>query len=146
MPAPFLQLRGRPLSLPCKQATSLGPAEERPLVPGAGRAGQPQQATQHCCLVPPGGLGRARPLVCGDPRTLRVSQKCIFPASLPNQYFSTPTALLSCLLCPRIVQDSLLPFLGISLFLAAHWFPTPRCSEAPGSSSPIWGLYAKLCP
>lgn len=40
-PAPFLQLQGRPLFLPCKQATSSpGLVEERPLVPGPGGRGR----------------------------------------------------------------------------------------------------------
>lgn len=89
---------------------SLRPAEERPLVPGAGRAGQPQQATQHCCsLVPPGGPGRAEPLLCGDPRTLRVSEKCTFPALLPN---TPPPQLLFPALsslspdCPRLYSPA----------------------------------------
>lgn len=66
-PAPFLQLRGRPLSLPCKQATSSpGPAEERPLVPvragGAATAGGP---TLQPCPTRWPGEGQAS--VCGAP-------------------------------------------------------------------------------
>lgn len=145
-----LPAAARPPPFPAVQTSdffSLCPAEERPLVPGAGRAGLPQQATQHCCLVPPGGLGRAEPLLWGDPRTLRVSEKCTFPASLPN---TPPPQLLFPALstlspdCARLCS----PAAGDSSFPSCPPvpFPAPRCSEAPGLSSPIWGMYAKSAP
>lgn len=105
MPAPFLQLRGRPLSLPCKQATSsLGPAEERPLVPGPDGRGSRSRRPNTAALSHPvarGGPGLWCVEIhepCGVLR--RASLKRRSPLLLHPNYSSQ-----LCLLCPHTVQD-----------------------------------------
>lgn len=152
MPAPFLQLQGRPLSLPCKQATSsLRLAEERPLVPGPDGRGSHSRRPNTAALSHPVAWGGPSPW-CAEIKNPAGFQEMHFSASLsntppPQQLFhpSYSSQFLFSLSpdCPK----TLLPLLGI-LFLAALRSPSPRCSEAPGSSSSphIWGLYPKSCP
>lgn len=148
MPAPFLQLRGRPLSLLCKQATfSLSALLKKGrLSPGPDGRGCRSRRPNTAALSHPVAWGGPS-LCCGE-----IHEPCGFPRSAPFQRRS-PILLHPnyssqlCLLCPQTVQDSVLPLLGIPLPSCPPVpFPAPRCSEAPGLSSPIWGMYAKSAP
>lgn len=120
------------------------------LSPGPDGRGSHSRRPNTAALSHPVAWGGPSPW-CSEIKNPAGFQEVHFSASLsntppPEQLFhpSYSSQLLFSLSldCPK----TLLPLLGI-LFLAALRSPSPRCSEAPGSSSShIWGLYPKSCP
>lgn len=126
----------QPSSCSCEAAPFPYHANKRLLLPAllkkgrlsrSGRAGRPQQAAQHCSLVPPGGPGRGRPLCA--------AHLCSVSPQYPPHLLFIP----SCHLRPGLSTS--LPLLGLPLFPPASQFSPSRCSEAPSSSSATSSTY-----